>query len=135
MSGTVVHMSLCVAAFDSHWPKTDPTTLNAMFEFLARNRVAHFVFGGDQFDNEEISHHNKGKIAVEASGELAEHTESFEEQFLKPLNKLLRPDCQRIWIQGNHDHWEEQFAEEHPQVRKLVIRKPKDWKWVGLGEM
>ena len=50
-----------VIGHDLHFPKFQPETVNAMMQVIEDIEPDVFVFGGDQFDNAEISHHNRRK--------------------------------------------------------------------------
>jgi hypothetical protein len=47
-----------VWGFDAHYDKLHQPTFEVMLEFMDDYKPYGFVFGGDQFDNAELSHHN-----------------------------------------------------------------------------
>lgn len=128
-----------VAYYDLHYPKWDKDTFGALTHFLAENRVAGFVFGGDQMDNEEISHFNKNKPYYREKASYIKNEQGFERDILTPLEKLIPKDATKVWITGNHDHWEFQMVEEHPELEGLIDRpkslklRERGWKVIELG--
>lgn len=130
-----------VLAFDIHYPKYHKPSFNAMMDFMSKNKIAGFVFGGDQLDNAEISHFNKKKIIFREPGLYAKNTKGFEENILTPIEKVLSKDTEKIWIAGNHEGgWEHQLVEENPELAGTVEREilydleKRGWKYVPMGK-
>ena len=130
---------LWVSAFDLHYPDVHWPTFYAMMAFLKRNRVHGFVFGGDQLNNECISHHTKGKPEFRPTGQFAMDEAAFDQQVLKPITKLLYPEGRKVWIVGNHDYWEQEYEQEHPPLKGKLQRphnldlENKGWNVIPLG--
>lgn len=128
-----------VALYDLHYPKYCKDTFGTLTHFLEENKVAGFIFGGDQFDNEAISHHNKNKPYYRERRSYLKDEEGFESEILTPLEKLLPKNATKVWVTGNHDDWEFQFIEEHPELEGLVNRvqslklESRGWEIVELG--
>ena len=128
-------------AFDSHSPKIHKPTYNAMLHFATDNKLAGFGWGGDQNDNEEISHHNKSKILFRSPGSYARNTELFDERVLAPIEAVLGKNTQRVWIEGNHDDWENQLVQEQPELlgtverRRLLNLDKRGWEFVPTGHI
>jgi predicted phosphodiesterase len=116
--------NLWVCLFDIHHPKVHKPTLNAAREFIACNRskVAGVYLGGDQFDNEEISHHNSNKPLYKPAGSYDRNTRSFDAQVLTPIEEIIPRGVEKIWQIGNHDDWEYQFIESHPELQGTIER-------------
>lgn len=129
---------LWVAAYDIHYPVIHKPTFNAMLDFIENNKVSGFVFGGDQFDNSCISHHNRGKGLYKLPGQYAKETKGFDADILKPIEAHLG-DIPKIWIEGNHDNWEYELIETHPELQGSIERplllniEERDWKYVPMG--
>lgn len=125
-------------AHDLHFPAYSKPTWDAMMEFIKQNDIAGFGFGGDQFDNTEISHHTKGKPLYRERASYKRNTTNFTQTILQPLEKSLG-DAERVWIIGNHDDWEHQLIEEQPELEGVIERvdelglETKGWKVVPLG--
>lgn len=113
-----------VLAFDIHYPLVHQPTLNAMFDFMKKNKskIVGFGFGGDQHDNAEISHHNKRRIIFRETGSYKKNTEGFERDILSPIESFLQPNARRVWIDGNHEHWERQLIETAPELEGTIER-------------
>lgn len=128
-----------VAFYDVHYPKIDEPTKNALLDFLSKNKVDGFTFGGDQLDFECISHHTKGKALYRPPKAYVKDIEGFDKNVLKPIEKLLRPETEKIWHIGNHERFEKDFVEEHPELEDLIDHtrilnlEARGWNIVPLG--
>jgi hypothetical protein len=127
-----------VVAHDLHYPEYSEPTWDAMMEFINDVKPAGFIFGGDQFNNEEISHHTKGKPLYRERASYKRNTTGFAQDILSPLDKSLGKS-QKVWIIGNHDRFEHDLIEEQPELEGMIERvealdlEAKGWKVVPLG--
>jgi hypothetical protein len=127
-----------VIAHDLHFPKYDRGTFLAMLDLMRDIRPHGFIFGGDQFDNAEISHHNKGKPIYQERGSYKRNTDRFDAEILHPLEAVMGKR-DKVWIEGNHDDWSRQFIEEHPELegwmeRPLALHlEQRGWELIPLG--
>lgn len=130
---------LFVIAADLHFPKIDRPAWRCLLDYLSRNKVAGFVFLGDQFDNQDISHHTKGKPGLRRRGRFHLDEVEFESQILTPLEKVLSRGCKRFWLEGNHDNWSLELGEEQPELIGKLYRPDnlkladRGWTVVPLG--
>lgn len=92
-----------------------------MLELVKDIKPHGFIFGGDQFDNAEISHHNTNKPLYKERRGYLKNQEDFDEKILNPLEKALGL-CDKRWLIGNHDFWEFEFVETHPELEGLIDR-------------
>lgn len=128
-----------IVGADLHFPKLHRPTFEAMMEFIRDIKPNGFIFQGDQFDNEEISHHNSNKPYYKERRSYLRNQEAFEETILSPLEAALPRGASRTWIVGNHDDWEFQFVETHPELEGLVDRPSalglakRGWEIIPLG--
>jgi hypothetical protein len=128
-----------VVGADLHFPKVSWPTFEAMRELIDDIKPDGFVFQGDQFDNEEISHHNKNKPYYKEKRSYLKNQEDFQTKILEPLEDVLPKNCAKTWIVGNHDDWEFQFVETHPELEGVIDRvsalnlEKKGWEIVPLG--
>lgn len=109
-----------VSCFDAHYPHVDRPTLGAVKNFLSRNKVSLFVYGGDNLDCGAISHHNKNKPIYRPQGQMRRDLEGFKRFMLDPIDALLPKDCVKIWLTGNHEDWARQLIEEQPELDGLL---------------
>ncbi len=130
---------LWLSCFDLHYPDVHWPTFRAMLSFMKRNRVRGFVFGGDQFNNECISHHTKGKPEFRPTGQFVMDEAAFDQQILKPITKELYPEDEMVWIVGNHDYWEQEYEQANPELQGRLQRprnlelEERGWKVIPLG--
>lgn len=124
---------------DGHWPKTDKKTLDVSLKFIESIKPKGVILAGDQFDNEELSHHNRNKPFYKERRAYQKNEQSFDEQFLKPLEQAAGKKAEKTWIIGNHDDWEFQFVEEHPELEGVIDRvsslrlKERGWEIIPRG--
>ena len=130
---------LWVVAHDIHWPKTNLRALGAMLSFLKENEIEGFVFGGDQFDNECISHHTSGKGFYRPRRAFQRDERGFDEQVLGPVERAVGRNARRVYIIGNHERFEHDFVESHPELEGVIDHtvglrlEARGWKIVPLG--
>jgi hypothetical protein len=113
-------MATHIVVHDIHHPKVDKPTLNALLHFLSENDIDGFTFGGDQFDFECISHHTKGKALYRTAGAYKLDVSTFDKQVLSPIEKAIGSKAARIWHIGNHERFEDDFIEEHPELQGTI---------------
>jgi hypothetical protein len=113
-----------------------------MLKFIKENEIAGFIFGGDQHDNAEISHHNKGKPLFKEPGAYKANTDGFRRRILDPLASGLArhsPKASLVWILGNHERFEQDLIEEQPELKGTIDRvsalnlEERGWHVVELG--
>jgi len=115
-------------------------TWRAVLQFVCENRndIEGFLFGGDEFHNEQISPYTKGKPKLREQGSYLRETRTFDATILKPLEKALRKGTTKVIITGNHTRWESDFIEENPQFEGLerfkeLKLKERGWEVIPLG--
>lgn len=127
-----------IVAHDLHFPLVSWPTWNAMLALIKDIKPDGFIFGGDQFDNAEISHHNSNKPLYKERRSYLKNQEDFDEKILNPLEKALG-SCDKRWIVGNHDRFEWDFVESHPELEGVVDRvsalaiERRGWEVIPLG--
>src|SRR6266704_3582410 len=133
--------SLWVGVWDVHYPHIHRPTWNAALDFIDKNQenIAGFLFGGDQFDNAEISHHTSGKPLLRPPGSFARNTRGFD-TLLTDLEERLPSKAEKVWIEGNHDAWIDQLIERQPELQGVLERplilnlEERGWEVLQLGE-
>jgi len=137
---------LYIAGYDLHFPKVDWPTFKAMMDFINNNKVDGFIFGGDMFDNSCISHHTRGKPMLRDRGAYKDEETAFIRKILQPLDIALG-DATKVWIEGNHDFWEQQLVEEQPELDGIqrgpslysdnpgsLTLEEREWEFVPCGQ-
>jgi hypothetical protein len=128
-----------VVVHDIHHPKVDWPTFKAIAKFTKDFQPHGLILGGDQLDNEELSHHNKGKYIYKPRGAYDANLTSFDKDILTVIEKALPAGAKKVWIDGNHERFAFDYVEEHPELEgtidhvkrlKLVER---GWEIVPLG--
>ena len=109
-----------VAVYDMHYPEYHKPTVGAIFDYLRQNRPDVFIFGGDQFHFNSISHHNAGKPLFKTRRAYRNDIDGFDRDILRPLEALLPRDCEKIWIIGNHERFEQDMIEVHPELEGVI---------------
>jgi predicted phosphodiesterase len=135
----MIRVKRAVVAHDLHYPDYSKPTFETMLEVIKEIKPDVFIFGGDQFQNDEISHHNAKKPLYKPRRAYLNNQEKFDELVLKPIERALANACERVWVVGNHDFWEHEFIESHPEFEGLVDRPSglslaqRGWQVVPLG--
>jgi len=109
-----------VSVFDTHYPEWDPSVWRAARQFISRNDVGLVVLGGDNLHCESISHHTKGKGKFRTLGQMKRELDGFRREVLDPLERILSPRAEKVWLTGNHEAWLTQMFEEEPQLAGLI---------------
>lgn len=128
-----------VVGYDLHFPKVDKPTFDIMLQVIKDIKPDGFIFGGDQFDNEEISHHNSHKPYYKEKRSYKRNELAFVTDVLTPLDAALPKTADKTWIIGNHDDWEFQYVEGHPEFEGLINRveslhlDKRGWEVIPLG--
>jgi len=130
---------LWLAMYDTHYPLVHVPTFRAILDFMKRNKLDGFLFGGDQFDNQELSPHTRGKPMLRDQAGFLNSVRGFDREILRPIEALLPAGAQRIYLEGNHDHWTQQFIQENPELdglqqHKLLDIEKRGWKFVPCGQ-
>jgi len=134
-----MYISQNVVVHDLHYPQYHAPTLFAIFDFLKHNKVKRFIFGGDQFHFDCISHHTKHTPLYRTRRSYKNDIEGFDRDVLTPLEKLLGPNTEKYWIIGNHERFEQDLIEEHPELEdavnhiKLLRLVERGWTIIPLG--
>lgn len=133
--------SLHVSLADIHYPKFCKATIAAALDFLERNRkkIKSVGLQGDALDNESIAHHNEGKALFKPLGAYASARRGFDRDVLVPLENVLDKDVEKWYIIGNHERFEYDFIEKHPELDGLLSNVDalrmveRGWEIIPLG--
>ena len=104
---------------DTHFPLVHLPTWGVALE-LIKDLNARVLFQGDQFHNDEISHHNASKPAFAPMGIYRKNQEAFDNHILKPLEAAT--SSPKVWIIGNHDEWEREYIDSFPHLEGMIER-------------
>lgn len=127
-----------VVLHDLHYPLHSKKTFNAVLEFIKDVKPAGICLAGDQFDNQEISHHTINQPIYRERAAYQRNTTGFMRDILEPLERSLGRG-EKVWQLGNHDDWERQFIESHPELEGIIERpellklEQRGWKIIPLG--
>jgi hypothetical protein len=132
---------LWVTIFDLHHPKVHWPTWKAILDFIKKNQdsIAGVLLGGDQSDNQEISHHTSGKPLLRPPGSYKRNTDGLD-KMLSQLESIIPAEAEKVWISGNHEAWVDQLIERQPELqgsmeRELLLKlEERGWEILNLGE-
>jgi len=128
-----------VAVYDMHYPKHHKPTVDCIFDYVKENPPDVFLFGGDQFHFDCISHHTKHTPIFRTRRSYINDIEGFDREILRPLEALLPRGCEKVWIIGNHEDWEQDLINEQPELEdaighvKLLRLVERGWTVIPLG--
>lgn len=134
-------VNTAIAVYDTHYPLYSKGTYNAIFDYLSNNPVDTFIFGGDQFHFDCISHHTADLPLYRTRKAYKNDIEGFDRDILKPIEKLLPKGCKKVWIIGNHERFEWDTIEKHPELEGLLDHvgllqlEKRGWEVIPLGHM
>ena len=130
---------LYISIADCHYPKIDKPTLNAVLDYLKEIKVDGLIYQGDQLDMQNISPHTKGKPGLRDKAGYLSDVRGFEKNVLLPVEAQLKKGCEKYWIIGNHEDWEQDLVDEQPEFKglidhvKLLDLKRRDYDVIPLG--
>ena len=126
-----------VVAGDFHFPQTNPQALAILLKFLKNFKTDYFIFGGDQLDMDIVSHWEVENHRLKEGKRLKKIYQDFDRQILTPIEKTLPKKCIKVWLDGNHEYFLEQYLDKYPEVEGLIepeeILKLKERKWERLA--
>jgi hypothetical protein len=148
-------MKKFVAVYDLHYgyeltrgkgesyirPVHSTPALDAFFQFLPDFKPDVFIFGGDTLNMGFVSHHFRGKPRRIEGFRAKDEFDEFNRCVLSPVEKIIGPSAEKVWIFGNHEHWEEDFLDEHAMYEGVVEHykylrlKERGWRLVDYGEV
>jgi hypothetical protein len=104
--------------FDLHYPHQTKKLWKNILRFTADFDPDVFLFGGDNLNIDALDHWalDKGNRRQMEGKRLKSEYSGYCKHVHDPLEKILRPDCRRIWMYGNHEDWVEQYIDKHPEV-------------------
>src|SRR5579885_1707126 len=119
-------MKKFVAVYDLHYgyeltrgkgesyirPVHSNPALGAFFQFLPDFKPDVFIFGGDTLNMGFVSHHFRVKPRRLEGFRAKDEFDEFNRYVLSPVEKIIGPSAEKVWIFGNHEHWEEDFLDE-----------------------
>lgn len=113
--------------------------MEAIFDYLEQNPPDVFIFGGDQFHFDSISHHTLGMPLYRTRRAYDNDIEGFRHDILTRLEALLPKNCEKIYLIGNHERFEWDLIERHPELEgtvdhiKLLGLEKRGWTIIPLG--
>lgn len=132
---------LHIIAGDLHFPETDWQAFKALLLFLKKNksRIASFTLNGDGLDCADVSRHTEGQPRLRKRGGWKEDLDGFRAQVLDKLDAVLPKNCQKAFVEGNHENWLQQLLDKQPELEglleipELLKLKERGWKWIPQG--
>jgi hypothetical protein len=109
-----------IAVFDLHYPQHDQRLWSNILRFVEDFRPDVFAWGGDNLDMEPVSHWLKNRRGTLEGKRLKQDYLGFCRHILAPLEARLPVECRRIWHDGNHEDWVDQYIDEHPEAQGFL---------------
>ncbi len=108
----------CVLS-DIHYPEHDKKALNAVFDFLSKNKVDGLILNGDSLDFSCCSHHVPKQ--ARKRGGLKSDLDGFDKQILRKLEILVPKNAERKFGKGNHCRFlDDYLTEENPELEGML---------------
>lgn len=99
-------------------PTHNITAWDAFEEFVEDYQPDIFLLMGDVLHAGEISHWERNKKLATEGRKLSRAIKCFKESYLDEL--WLPEHCQKIFVEGNHDKWIRDIAEDYPGLEGLL---------------
>ena len=117
-------------------PLHDIRALGAMLAFAKDFKPDVFIWGGDALDCGVVSHHNNGKPGATEGMKLIEDATLGRKIFIEPVEKLMGPKGEMIYLTGNHERFLDDLAEKLPALEGMLDIKSllKLDKWTVLPQ-
>lgn len=124
---------------DSHSiPGQDLRRYDALGEFIDEVRPDVVVDMGDWSDCQSLGKYDRGKASFEGRRYSADVATAHEARGrVDSRIKKLRRKPKRIALEGNHEARADTYADEHPELQKVISSKdfkPRLWDWIPFGQ-
>jgi predicted MPP superfamily phosphohydrolase len=130
-----------IAVYDLHYPEHFKYLWENIFTLTTELKPDYFILGGDNMDMQSLSHwiHDKGESRKLEGKRVKKDYDDFNRDIIDPLNAILKPTCEKHFLEGNHEEWAEQYIDRNPQSEGFYeVRNNlniKDWKHYRYGEI
>ena len=123
---------------DFHHPHHNKPATESVFQFIEWFRPDGLCLLGDAMNMDSINHwemkkgnkkHFWGKML------LKEYTD-FDNNILTPLEKAIPPDCEKVFMGGNHEDWVNGLTDKEPSLTGIVELETvlrlaeRGWEWI-----
>lgn len=100
---------------DIHYPFHNRRCMKILFGFLADFQPDYFGLMGDQLDLDMISTHTKGKLKLLEERRIFKDYKGFQKDVLNVLDDILKDDCKKWFVIGNHEDRVDRLLDEEPR--------------------
>lgn len=123
---------------DFHHPHINKPAVDAVFQFIKYFKPHAVNILGDGM-NMNFANHWKRKqqdMAYFRDVTVTDTYNSFDEDILTPLEKLLPKNCEKVYMGGNHEDWVNGIIMKDPTLRgavepEILLRlKERNWEWI-----
>lgn len=123
---------------DFHHPYHNKPSVSAVFQFIKWFKPHGINILGDGMNMDPFNHWKKKQqdreyfIGKTVKGSY----EDFDRDILTPLEKLIPRDCERVFLEGNHEDWVNPVIRKDTTLKgavepELLLRlKERDWEWI-----
>jgi hypothetical protein len=128
--------------WDLHYPLQDTILWDNILKEVRSFKPDVLVLGGDNMNMTAVDHwlHDKGLVRKLEGRRVQDEYEGFTKDIMKPLERILKSDCHKIWLDGNHENWIELAIDKNPQgegyweIENNLHLKAKGWEVVPYGK-
>lgn len=99
---------------DMHEPYADRRAIDLLYRFADDAKPNFHVNIGDLMNCAAMSRHNKAKQKIKVYNPIEQDFEAAD-TYWKMLEQI-NPKADKYYIEGNHEFWVSQYAEENPEV-------------------
>lgn len=123
---------------DFHHPYHNKPAVSAVFQFIKWFKPHSINILGDGMNMDPFNHWKKKQEDNEyfIGKTVKGYYEAFDRDILTPLEKLIPRDCERIFLEGNHEDWVNRVTRKDTTLKGavepeiLLNLKERDWEWI-----
>jgi len=113
-------MKTGIAVGDIHYPYENKKAIKILFDIAKDVDPDYFIGIGDFLDMNMISVYSNNKPRRIENQTLHKDYEGFQKNILDPLENILKPDCKKVFIYGNHEDRINNYLDYYPTVRGVI---------------
>ena len=123
---------------DIHYPNHNVEAINAVFKFIKYFKPDAVNLLGDAMEMEFANHWKKkqGNVAYFKDITVVNSYKNFDDDILTPLESILPANCEKIYMEGNHEYWTHGITSHDTTLKGSVEPEiclnlaERGWKWI-----
>jgi len=113
-------MKTGIVIADIHYPYHNHKALNILFNICRDIDPDYLINLGDALDFDCISTYANAKPRRIENKTLQNDYEGYQKDVLDPLEDILKPECKKVYIFGNHENRINNYMDYYPVTRGII---------------